>query len=201
MFPSFNLIQPQLIVLTHSNDLCYVQSLNIPSVAMTFQFQTFLPQAIIPQNSFQLHVPQMLYPNQHEQKPSSIDSSFKFNFLEILANQFPKVLKDYVLQIIKSNFDPKFHFGKSTREIKRISKNLLLKFIQEHTQIFLNLLNEETCVNLVQKVYHQYVKVVNQKKVRIQNFIQLYFQVSSQFKTNCQLTLLKSEIMELFSKI
>jgi hypothetical protein len=201
MFPSFNLIQPQLIVLTHSNDLCYVQPSNISSVAMTFPIQTFLPQAIIPQNSFQLHIPQKLYPNQHEQKPSSINSSFKFNFLEILANQFPKVLKDYVLQMIKSNFDSKFHFGKSTREIKRISKNLLLKFIQEHIQIFSNLLNEETCVSLIQKVFHHYMNVVNQKKIRIQSFIRLYFLISSQFRTNWQLTLLKDEIMKLFSKI
>jgi hypothetical protein len=135
------------------------------------------------------------------QIPTSINSSFKFKFFEILANQFPKVLEFYILQVIQSNLNPKFHFGKSTREIKRIPKNLLLNFIQQYSQILFNLLNEETCVSLIHKVFHQYVQVVNQKKVRIQNFVQLYLLTSSQSRTNSQLALMKSEITNLFSKI
>jgi hypothetical protein len=201
MFHPFNLIQPQLVVLMNLNELCYVQSSNISSFAMAFPFQTFVSQPTMLQNSFQLHASQMFQQNQQNQKSPSINSSFKLKFFEILANQFPKVLKIYILQIIQSNLDSNFHFGKSNREIKRIPKNLLFKFIQEYSQIFFNLLNEETCVSLIQKVFHQYIKVVNQKKIRIQNFLQLYFHVSSQFGTNSQLALMKSEITNLFSKI
>jgi hypothetical protein len=201
MFHPFNLIQPQLAVLTNSNGLCYVQPSNLSSISMSFPIQAFLPQPVIPQNSFQFYPHQMFYPNQQSQNLTSINSSFKFKFFEILANQFPKVLKFYISQIIQSNLNLNFHFGKSNREIKRIPKNLLLKFIQEYSQIFFNLLNEETCISLIEKVFQQYIKIANQKKVRIQNFIQLYLLALSQFKTNSQLALIKSEITNLFSKI
>jgi hypothetical protein len=199
MFNSLSYLQPQLVVFGNSNYPFYIPQSNISSILMPLPMPTLIPQPFILQNSFHLNAPQMLQSNHLVsnlvQQNQEINLSFKFTFFEILANQFPKVLKDYILQIIQSNNFSKVNFGKSVREIKRTKSNLLIQFIQEYSDIFYNLLNEETCVCLVMKVFQQYVKVVNQKKVRIQNFIQLYSIVSSQFRTNSQLAFLKSELM------
>lgn len=206
MFNSFNYLQPQLMVLGHTNYPFYIPQSNFSPIPMTLPIQTFVQQPMILQNSFQFNPSQMFQSNQFvqnliPQNPPSIKLLFKLNFFEILANQFPKVLKSYILQIIQSNHFSKINFGKSIREIKRISSNMLIQFIQEYSEIFCSLLTEEACVCLVMKVYQQYVKIVNQKKVRIQNFIKLYSMVSSQFGTNSQLALLKSELMMISSNL
>jgi hypothetical protein len=159
---------------------------------------SYFPQPIILQNPNQMN---QCNSKSRIENSTSFNSSFKDKVAEILATQFPKVLKDYILYIIQSNQFPNFHFGKSIREIKRLPTAELLKFIQSFSQLSFPLLNEDICVCLVFEVYNQHINIKNQKKVRIENFIHLYSIVLSQFGNNSQLASMKAEIENIFLMI
>jgi hypothetical protein len=130
-------------------------------------------------------------------------NSFTINFLQTLAEQFPIVLRLFFTDYLRSsNCSPLIKSSISNQEIIRSKHEKLILLIKKFSSVFCSFVNENIIASLILQVYEKYiVKVPNQKKIRIYNFITLYSEASIFFGTNSPLVFIQNEVKILQTKL
>jgi hypothetical protein len=132
-----------------------------------------------------------------------ISDQFKLEFLTFVAQHFSSTLKEEISNLLKSFECPSsMKFSMSSRKFLRIAIPELIKFIEQHSSAYFDLMSEEKIISLFFKVYEDsFRNVPSQKKFRYERFVQLYSLLLKQFVSNGKLAEFQPIIRELYSHI
>jgi hypothetical protein len=130
----------------------------------------------------------------------SFSDQTKIQFLEFLSKQFPLIIRNFLLEYLQLPQCPSdMKTSITTRYIKRSGVQDLIKIIQDHSQDFCSFVNEDNCISLLSRTFYEYfTKVPNQKKTRINHFMDILFKVSSFVQPCTELILLQSKMTSFF---